>query len=67
LKETAITIGGMSCGHCVKRVKKALEALAGISKADVTIGKAVISYDEAKLSENEINKAIENAGYQILK
>jgi len=51
----------------VKRVKKALEALAGISKADVTIGKAVISYDEAKLSENEINKAIENAGYQILK
>jgi copper chaperone len=66
LKEITITIGGMSCEHCVKRVRKGLDALGGISTADVTIGKAVIAYDESKLSEDEIKKAIEKAGYKIL-
>ena len=67
MKETTVNIGGMSCEHCVKRVKKTLDALAGISKADVTVGRAVAAYDESKLSEDEIKKTIENAGYQILK
>jgi copper chaperone len=66
MKNITISIGGMSCEHCVKRVTKGLDALTGISKADVTIGKAVVSYDESKLSEDEIKKAIEKAGYEIL-
>lgn len=66
MKNITISISGMSCEHCVKRVTKGLDALTGISKADVTIGKAVVSYDESKLSEDEIKKAIEKAGYEIL-
>jgi copper ion binding protein len=67
LKDITLAIGGMSCEHCVKRVRKSLDGLAGISRADVTVGKAVIAFDESQLSDDEIEKAIENAGYKILK
>jgi copper chaperone len=66
MKEITLNIGGMSCQHCVKRIEKALAALAGISKADVTVGKAVVSFDESKTAEREIKQAIETAGYTIL-
>ena len=66
MKEITLNIGGMSCQHCVKRVEKALAAPAGISKAAVTIGKAVIPFDESKISEGEIKQTIEKAGYGIL-
>jgi len=66
MKEITLNIGGMSCQHCVKRVEKALAAFAGISKADVTVGKAVVSFDESRTAEAEIKQAIEKAGYTIL-
>jgi copper chaperone len=65
MRQTTLNIGGMSCQHCVKRVEKALAALAGISKAEVTVGKAVVSFDESKIAEGEIKQAIEKAGYTI--
>jgi copper chaperone len=66
MKEITLNISGMSCQHCVKRIEKALSALAGVSKADVSIGKAVVSFDELKTAEDGIKQAIEKAGYTIL-
>jgi len=65
MAEATIKIEGMSCGHCVMRVKKAVETLTGISEADVSIGTARVKYDEAKVNREDVEKAIEAAGYKV--
>ncbi|HMK43207.1 MAG TPA: cation transporter [Dissulfurispiraceae bacterium] len=59
-----IMISGMSCQHCVSRVKKAIDAL-GVTSSDVTIGTASVSYDDTKIAIAAIKKSIEDAGYQV--
>lgn len=65
MTKTDLAIEGMSCQHCVMRVKKAVDQLPGVSQADVAIGTAHISYDEAKIKEKEIVEAVEKAGYKV--
>ncbi len=65
MTDVTIKIEGMSCQHCVMRVKKAIEALAGISNLDVQIGTVKLKFDENKVKKEEIEKAITNAGYKV--
>jgi copper chaperone len=67
MAEAAIQIEGMSCQHCVMRVKKALDALEGVTKTDVLVGNAAVSFDETKLKKEEIEAAIEKAGYKVIR
>ena len=64
MAETVIKIEGMSCRHCVMRVKKALDGIAGITEANVTVGSADIKYDESKVKIEDVCSAIEKAGYK---
>lgn len=63
MKET-VKIEGMMCNHCEMTVKKALEALDGVEKADVshTKGTAVLTLDKA-VADGDIKKAIEDKDY----
>jgi len=65
MKDITINIDGMSCQHCVMRVKKALEGLAGISGLSVEVGNAKMSFDESKIQQADIENAIVKAGYKI--
>ena len=38
-----LTLDGLSCGHCVKRVKESLEQRPDVEQADVTIEAAHIT------------------------
>jgi copper chaperone len=58
-------IEGMSCMHCVMRVKKAIEGLPGIGTLNVEIGKVTVSFDEGKTSQKDIEAAIVKAGYKV--
>jgi copper chaperone len=62
-KTETIRIEGMSCGHCVKSVKGALEELEGVSVEEVDLGGARVRYDPARIDRNAIARAIEEAGY----
>jgi copper chaperone len=64
--EIRLKIEGMSCQHCVMSVKKAVESISGVASADVTIGSAKITFDEAKTGKNEIIKAIQHVGYKVI-
>lgn len=66
MKTQELTIEGMSCGHCVMHVKKELSKLSGLTIENVEIGKARVRYDEAKVTSDQISKAIEEAGYKLL-
>jgi len=65
MTEATIQIDGMSCMHCAMRVKKAIEALAGINSLNVEVGKAEVSYDESQITRPDIEAAIIKAGYKI--
>ena len=61
----AITVDGMSCGHCVGRLARALEALEGVRVEEVKVGRATVAYDGAAASEERITRAIEDEGYAV--
>ena len=58
-------ISGMTCSACSSHVEKAVNKLAGIEKASVNLLTETmeVSYDEGKLGREEIEAAVEKAGY----
>lgn len=62
-----ISISGMSCGHCVASVRKALATVPGVASGDVAIGSATVSVapgaDVNKVRDDAV-RAIEDAGYE---
>ena len=61
---TTANIQGMSCAHCVRAVFTALSGVTGISRADVSIGRAIIEHD-GTVTPEAISEAISIAGYQV--
>ena len=61
---TQLKIQGMSCGHCVGSVKGALEAVAGVTTAEVDLagGTATVLHDESTTRETLI-AAVQEEGY----
>ncbi len=60
-----IEIDGMSCQHCVMAVKKGLEAIDGVSEADVEVGKASVTYDGSKVQDSDLDAAIVQTGFKV--
>jgi copper chaperone len=57
---------GMSCGHCKAAVEGELDKLPGVAaNADVDRGIVEVSYDEERVSEKQLEDAIEEAGYTV--
>jgi copper chaperone len=56
---------GMSCQHCVASVQKALDAVEGVTSAEVAVGSARVTYDESRTDRDTITGAVHNAGYTI--
>jgi len=58
-------VEGMSCHHCVKAVVMELDKL-NINSHQVDIGRVTVDFDESKVKETELVKAIEEAGYKVV-
>ena len=65
MERKTIEIGGMSCGHCVARVTKALEDVNGVDVEQVKVGAATVLFDPGTISEATIARAIEEQGYAV--
>ena len=59
-------ISGMTCGHCVGAVTRALKELDGVTVEQVTVGKARVDYDTATTTPDRIARAIEDEGYRVV-
>jgi copper chaperone CopZ len=64
MRSIRMTIDGMSCGHCVARVTRALGALDGLEIENVRIGAADLRFDPARRSVDDIVTALRDAGYE---
>ncbi len=66
-KSVTLSIRGMSCASCVSTIEKALGNLPGVDKATVNLvaGKAAVEYDPARVSTQQMEKAITDVGYEV--
>lgn len=63
-----LQIGGMTCVRCSGAVEHALRSLDGVEKAEVSyaVGRAEITYDDAKVDRKRLEKAVKSAGYKVV-
>lgn len=62
-------IEGMSCASCAQTVEKSVQKLDGIDQVSVNLAteKMSVTYDNSSLSKQDIESAVEDAGYKALK
>lgn len=58
-----LTVDGMHCGGCVKRVTLALQKVDGVETLNVEVGSASVHYDAEKTEPQEIVDAINRIGF----
>jgi copper chaperone CopZ len=62
----SLAISGMSCGHCVAAVRKAIATIPGIADAQVAVGSATLNLEpgaDAGAVGASAVQAIQDAGY----
>ena len=61
-------IEGMTCASCVQTVEKATKKLPGVQESNVNLAteKLNISFDENAVSAQDIQNAVNKAGYKAV-
>ena len=65
MERLELKIDGMTCGHCVSAVDKALKKIDGVTVEKVAVGSATLSFDPTAVSEARIAEAVEDEGYSV--
>lgn len=65
--DITLPVEGMTCASCVSRVEKALNKVAGVTEAQVNLAteKAHVVFDPAVTDVDQLQAAIEKAGYRV--
>ncbi len=60
-------VEGMSCGHCVATIKKAVGGLAGVINVDISLENKEVSveFDENKVTIATVYTKIKTAGFEV--
>jgi copper chaperone len=58
-----LSIEGMHCGGCVRRVTAALEGVKGVEVASVEVGSAQMTFDPNRAHAEEIAAAVNRIGF----
>ncbi|KAK2668512.1 hypothetical protein RAB80_015892 [Fusarium oxysporum f. sp. vasinfectum] len=64
---TTFAIEGMTCGACTSAVEAGFNGVAGVLKFNISLlaERAVITYDETKLSPEKIAEIIDDRGFDV--
>jgi copper chaperone len=61
-----LTVTGMHCGGCVRRVTAALHATKNVTDVEVAVGKVTFSAPADVLAVDGAIRAIEALGFQVV-
>lgn len=63
-----LNVEGMSCSHCERAVKNALNELNGVSNTEVSLEEKTVSveYDTDVIEEARLIEEIEDVGYEVI-
>jgi copper chaperone CopZ len=64
MQHTTLHIEGMSCGHCLNAVNRALRSIPGVEIESVQMGRADLRYDERTTTLSALEAAVTEAGYR---
>lgn len=66
MSQTAYTVTGMTCDHCVRAVSSEVAKLPGVTEVDVDLvtGRVDVESDEP-LDDAAVQAAVEEAGYGV--
>jgi len=66
--KTTVSVGGMTCAACVRRVESALAALDGVTDVSVNLatGKATLVHEPGWAGVASVAKTLEDSGYEYL-
>lgn len=64
MRQATLHIEGMSCGHCLNAVNRALSVIPGVRIDAIRIGRADVSYDENTTRPSQLEAAVAEAGYR---
>ncbi|HEU4829442.1 MAG TPA: cation transporter [Gemmatimonadales bacterium] len=62
-RETRLHIEGMSCGHCIGRVRSTLQQIPSVEVLSLQLGSAVVRYLEGETTPDAIARALTSDGY----
>ncbi|MHA6253234.1 copper chaperone CopZ [Oceanobacillus sp. CAU 1775] len=67
MQTKTLDVRGMTCGHCKMSVEGALEGLDGVSTVEVDLksGHVKVTYDEGKVTLENVKEAVEDQGYDV--
>ncbi len=68
MKHCVFPIAGMSCAACAAHVQQALRRMEGVAAADVNYADSMVhvAFDESVVSPAALQKAVRQAGYDLL-
>lgn len=60
-----LTVEGMHCGGCAKKVETSVESVGALGEVDLASKTVVVKFDENKVTLGEIKEAINKTGYKV--
>jgi P-type Cu+ transporter len=68
VQESQFQITGMTCAACAIRIEKGLKKMEGVEEANVNLAleKATIKYNAATMTPSDIQKKIQDLGYDVI-
>ncbi len=67
MKRIRLNIDGMTCGHCVSTLQKALSGLDGVAACNVRLDENIADVElHDSIGMSEISGAVSNAGFRVI-
>ena len=67
MAKSVLSVPDISCEHCERAIKGALEPLGGVRSVQVSIPakKVTVEYDETRVGIDKIKQAVEDEEYPV--
>ena len=70
MKEAILQLETLACPMCMQKIEAAVKAIEGINQDKIKVmfnaSKVKVEFDETKTNIEEIQKAIEAIGYEVI-
>lgn len=71
MQKAVIQLETLSCPSCMQKIENAVKGLKGVNQDNLNVlfnaSKVKVDFDTEKITINEIEKAIEDLGYPVIK
>lgn len=71
MQKATIQLETLACPSCMQKIESAVKGLNGVNQETLKVlfnaSKVKVDFDEEKLTIDDIEKAIEKVGYEVIK